>query len=233
MKFATSFRCAAKHFLRLALLVAAMPVQADDLAGILARIETAYGVLGEVRTIRQTGRTFSKLRGEGAMERLWAAPDRFRIRLDYPTGTELRRMAGERAWQGAEPKAGPFLQAMRLQAARSRLPWNLLATDRVSWLGSSTEADGRTIHTLVLALEPPLRLVVDVDAASARVLRSIGTGIGNLEFVTEFGEFRRIGSHLVATREEHYAMGRQIGRSLVEGLDFPPDPGDQAFVPPR
>ena len=215
------------------LLAAAMPLRADELASLLQRIEATYGAVDHAIAIRQSGRTASRLRGEGTMERLWAAPDRFRIRLHYPSGSEVRTMAAGRAWQGSVDKSGPFLQAMQLQAARSRLPWNLLATEGVTLLGSRVAENGGTVHTLVLALESPLRLLVEVDDVTAHVLRSIGTGIGDMQFITEYSDFRRIGGHLVATREEHYAMGRHIGHSIIEQLDFPAEPGDAAFLPPR
>ena len=215
------------------LLAVAMPSGAEELASLLQRIEAAYGAVGKLTTIRQSGRTVSRLRGEGTMERLWAAPDRFRIRLGYASETEVRSMAAGRAWQGSVDKSGPFLQAMQLQAARSQLPWNLMAIEHTALLGSRIAEDGSTVHTLVLVLESPLRLLVEVDDATARVLRSIGTGIGDMQFITEYRDFRHIGGHLVATREEHYAMGRHIGHSIIEQLDFPADPGDGAFLPPQ
>ena len=224
------------HFFAMLLLAALLvttPLRAEELARLLARIEAAYGAAGEVTAIRQHGRTVSRLRGDGAMERWWAAPDRFRIRLAYPGGTETRLMIGTRAWQGLQPKGGPYLQAMRLQAARSRLPWNLFGSDRVTLLGSRSDGDGRTVHTLALALQPPLQLLVDVDAENGHLLRSIGSGIGDMQFITEYRDFRRIGSHLVATREEHYAMGRHIGHSIILGLDFPSGTADEAFRPPE
>ncbi len=215
----------------LCLLSAAPSARADDLGQVLAAIEKAYGPPPSFMALRQTGRTFSDMRGEGPMERLWAAPDRFRIRLDYPAGSEVRTMSGERAWQGRSRKDGPFLLAMRLQAARALLPWNLLKSGRVTLLGSRTDDRGQRVQTLVLMLDSPLSLVVDVDPASGRILRSTGLGIGSLQFVTEYSEFRQLGERLAAIREDHYAMGRHIGHSILQRIDFLPDPGPAAFTP--
>jgi len=215
----------------LCLLPAARASRADDLDQVLASIERAYGPPPSFVALRQTGRTFSDLRGDGPMERLWAEPDRFRIRLDYPAGSEVRTMSGNQAWQGRTRKDGPFLLAMRLQAARALLPWNLLHSERVTLLGSRIDDRRQRVQTLVLMLESPLSLVVDVDPASGRILRSTGLGIGNLQFATEYSEFRLIGERLVASREDHYAMGRHIGHSILQRIEFLPDPGPEPFAP--
>ncbi|MCB1954806.1 MAG: hypothetical protein KDG55_03980 [Rhodocyclaceae bacterium] len=200
---------------------AALPAHAESVESVLARVQGAYGSPPRFAALRATGRTHSVTRGDGPMQRQWAAPDRFQIRLDYPGGTELRSLAGDRAWQGERPMGEAFVMAMRLQAARALLPWNLLAPDApVSYFGSRPASDGTRLDILILNLAPPLRLLVDVEGESGRIVRASGLGIGNLEFATEYGDFRQIDGHLVATREAHFAMGHAIGYSTIESVNF-------------
>lgn len=204
------------------LMLASAWAGAGELAPILASIRAAYGAPPANGMLQQQGRIHSKLRGDGPMERVWQAPDRFLIRLHYPGGLEERLMVGRNAWQSGQPKDGPFLQAMQLQAARAVLPWNLLDPDaQLTLLGEHPGAGGAPLATLVLALDPPLKLVIDVDTASGRILRSTGVGIGELQFVTEYGDFRRIDGRWLATREEHFAMGQHIGHSTVSAVEYP------------
>ena len=206
----------------LALLCACLTATANAGEGdsLLRRIADSYGIKELPASIRHVGRTHSIRRGEGPMERLWHGPNRFRITLDYPGGTEVRELDGARAWRSGRPMSGPFRQAMQLQAARSALPWSLLARGaRVSHLGGGM-IDGRRTELLILPLEGDLRLIVEVEAESARIVRSTGAGIGALQFITEYGDFRRQGDQLFAQTERHFAMGRYIGFSTIESLHF-------------
>ncbi len=194
---------------------------ADPLTSALERIRSAYGERPAFSAMHVTGRIHSRRRGDGPMARSWQQPDTFRVRLDYPGGTELRAMDGEQAWQGNRRMARPFLMAMRLQAGRALLPWNLLAPGApISYLGSQPSPQGGALDLLVLALPAPLRLVVEVDQASGHIVRATGLGIGDLQFATEYRDFRTLDGHLVATREEHYAMGQHIGHSTIDSVRF-------------
>ncbi|MCB1889542.1 MAG: hypothetical protein KDH20_18175 [Rhodocyclaceae bacterium] len=193
----------------------------DPLLATLDRIRAAYGERPAFTALEASGRIVSHRRGEGPMSRLWQQPDRFRIELGYPGGDEVRVMDGNIATQGGRPMGKPFLLAMRLQAARALLPWNLTAPDAaLSYLGSQPSAAGGELDMLVLALAPPLRLVVEIERASGHIVRATGLGIGDLQFATEYSDFRALDGRLVATREDHYAMGQHIGHSTIQSVRY-------------
>ena len=206
-----------------------------SLAEILARVEAAYGTTAPA-AIRETGTTSSQRRGEGRLTRLYRAPDHFRIDIAYAGGGESRGLAGPRAW-AQEQAANPALRgAIVLQAARIGLPWNLLAR-RAAALdrGSEPGPDGRPRRAVELPLEEGLRLLLEIDPESGRILRPRGlqnVGPSIVEFATEYSDFRRRGERLHAALEQHYAMGRHIGHSTIEQVDYPATIGDDEFLPP-
>lgn len=211
------------------------PAQADlPVAGVLAKVTDTYGAKVP-KAMRETGTTTSFRRGEGSLVRLFKAPDRFRIDITYGTGSESRALIGSNAWQQGNPANAAMRGAIALQAARLALPWSLL--DRpasVVDLGAVTVSGGRTWRALELPLADGLRLIVDIDTTSGRMMRSRGiqTVMGTtIEFATEYSDFARNGEHLYAATEQHYAMGQHIGHSNIQRIEYLSTLPDSAFGP--
>lgn len=217
-------------------LLAAATVGAADLEPLLGRISAAYGRSDPPASILQTGHTVSHTRGEGALRRAYQSPDQFRIDIHYSTGTETRILNGLRSWQHGKPMTDAFRGALQLQAARLALPWNLLAA-RASLrdAGEQKLTDGKVLHFVELPLGESLRLVAEIDPDSGRIMRSRGiisaTGHGEMEFGTVYDDFRTTDGRLYAAVEHHFAMGRYIGRSLIEKVEFDVPLDDKLFRP--
>lgn len=216
------------------MLVTEAACAADPLQEIFAKVEAAYGTQPPA-AISEAGTTVSFRLGNGALTRLYKAPDRFRIEIRYATRTELRTMAGTNAWQQGEP-ANPMLRgAIALQAARIALPWNLLArraeaVDR----GPVAGPDGKMLRQVEFPLEPQLKLVVEIDAQTGYILRSRGiqsVGGTPMEFATVYSDFRKRDGRIHAAREDHFAMGHHTGYSLIESVEYPVQVPDSAFLP--
>jgi len=143
-------------------------------------------------------------------------------------------MIGASAWQQGTP-ANPILRAaIALQAARIALPWNLLAkqsalVDR----GVVSAAGGKSLRAIELPLDQQLKLVVEFDPQTGHMLRSRGiqrVGDNEMEFATNYSEFRKINGRTHAAREEHYAMGQHTGYSVIEKVAYPESLPDSAFL---
>lgn len=207
---------------------------ADSLDTLFANVSAAYGA--EVpTTISETGTTVSFRQGNGTLNRIYKAPDRFRIEIRYAARTESRTMAGAEAWAQGEP-ANPVLHsAIALQAARVALPWNMLGKrGAVVDLGPVTSADGKSVHAVEFALNQQLKMIVEIDPQSGHILRSRGVqsvGGNAMEFATVYSEFRKRDGRTHAAREDHFAMGHHTGYSLIDKVDYSAPLPDSAFRP--
>lgn len=223
-------RCMAAAY---ALSFAGAAASAEPPKELLGKIAAAYGTTAPEAMVEE-GRTTSFRRGEGKLLRQYQAPDRFSIRIDYSSGSELRTLLGEKAWQQGAP-ANPMLRgAIALQVARIALPWNMLAKrSSLIDLGPVTISDGKAGRAIEFPLEEQLKLVVEVDTDSGRILRSRGIyrmGEGTMEFATAYSDFQTIHGRLHATREEHYAMGQHTGFSVIEKVSYPASLPEDAFA---
>jgi len=185
----------------MALLLSGPAVAGETLKDVLAKTAAAYGARPPAAKIER-GVTTSFRRGEGALLRLYQAPDRFLIRIDYPNGAETRSLTGASAWQQGVP-ANPVLRgAIALQTARIALPWTMLPkTAAVSDLGMISTPDGKRVRAAELAMEDGLKIVVELDPDNGRMLRSRGiqtVGTGTMEFSTVYSDFRSTGGRLHA-----------------------------------
>ncbi|WP_246265932.1 hypothetical protein [Aromatoleum diolicum] len=219
----------------LALLACTGLAVAADLGPLLERIVQAYGTAAPPTSILQRGRTISHMQGEGALLRAYRGAERFRIEIHYPNGIETRIVDGPIAWQRNRPMGQAFRSALILQAARIALPWNLLAArDTLRDRGEYAFGDGR-LHLVELPLADGLRLVAEVDPASGRVMRSRGIlpspHGGEMVFGTIYDDFRSVDGRLYPAIEHHYAMGRYIGRSIIDTVEFDAPIADALFRP--
>lgn len=220
-------------FCALALLIAGSAA-AQSKQEIFTKIAAAYGAKAPAVMV-ESGVTNSFRRGKGALLRQYKAPDRFRIEISYPSGSEVRAMLGADAWMQGVP-ANPILRgAVALQAARMALPWNMLAMQSSALdLGAISEPGGKTMRAFELALEDKLKLVVEIDPDTGYILRSRGIQtIGNdsMEFATSYSDFQRENGRIHASREEHYAMGQHTGNSIITKIDYSASIPDSVFMP--
>lgn len=207
---------------------------AEPLTAVLDKVATAYGKTPPPAAIEH-GTTTSFRRGDGQLLRMIKAPDRFLIRIGYANGAEVRTMIGPDAWQQGK-RANPILRgAIALQLARLALPWNMLARrDAVTDLGDISSPEGKNLRVVEFPLEDRLKLVVEIEAESGRILRSRGlqTVEGNtMEFATAYSDFRSTGGRMHAARETHFAMGQHTGYSVIDRVEYPETIPDSAFAP--
>ena len=210
-----------------------------DLAPLLDRVAAAYGGGATPTALLEKGTTTSLRRGTGPVERLWARGggdgDRFRIVIDYPSGTEKRALSGARAWQQDRPATAAFRGAVVLQAARMALPWRLRDAGAVlSDQGTVPGPDGRARRVVGWSLEPGIALTAEIDPDSGRILRSVGRlgeGDARMEFATEYYEFMPGAPYGFAAREQHFAMGQYIGETRLTEVTVPPSVEDRSFGP--
>lgn len=221
--------------LALALLCAVGPAGAAELGPLLERIERAYGKPTLPGSILQRGRTLSGSRGEGVLLRAWRGAERFRIEIRYPAGVETRIVDGAVAWQRGKPMSEAFRGALILQAARVALPWNLLAARNTLRDGGEHLIADIRLHFIEFPLGEGLTMIAEVDPDSGRILRSRGILSarhgGDMVFGTVYDDFRSTDGRLYPAIEHHYAMGRYIGRSVIETVEFDAPIADTLFRP--
>ena len=218
----------------LTLLIAGSVSAAESKQEIFTRVAAAYGATAPAAMV-ETGTTNSLRRGEGALLRHYKGPDRFRIEIRYPSGTEIRAMVGADAWMQAVAATPALRGAVALQAARMALPWNMLAMQLSALdLGALSSPEGKTMRAFELALEDKLKLVVEIDPDTGYILRSRGIqtiGNNSMEFATAYSDFRRENGRMHPYREEHYAMGQHTGNSVITKIDYPKSIPDSVFMP--
>lgn len=207
---------------------------AESMPQVFSKVAAAYGGPAPTAMV-ETGTTTSFTRGPGALLRQYQAPDRFRIEINYASGSEVRSMVGDSAWMQGKPSNPTLRGAVALQAARMALPWNMLARqDAAIDRGELAGPEGKTVRVVELALEDKLKLVVEIDPDSGHILRSRGVQtIGNntMEFATRYSDFKTESGRTYAAHEEHYAMGQHTGHSNITKIEFPAALPDSVFMP--
>jgi hypothetical protein len=130
---------------------------------------------------------------------------------------------------GTPPQA-----AMILQAARMDLPLSLLAgVDRVVDEGT-VERDGKSLRALTLPLGDGLSVTAEIDPESGRIVRAVARmpgGVGSLEFVTAFSDFRKVSGTWVAFKEENFVQGRHSGSTELVTVEYLVEAPTGAFRP--
>lgn len=177
----------------------------------------------------------------GTVRRVLGKGGDLRIEIRFPgSDPEVRVLRrGRGARNGVDITGTPPHLAMVLQAARLNLPLLLLeGVSRIEDLGLR-DRDGATLRVLELPLAGGLLIQAGIDPATGRILRSAGAVSGpvEMEFATEYQDFRRIQGVLVPFHEVNYAQGTRTGETFldrVEVLEAPP-PGsfDAAGLEPK
>jgi hypothetical protein len=201
-----------------------------DIPAIVRRCVEAYGgkaAVARAASTRQEGRVTSILHPgpPGRIVRSYARPGRLRVEVTFPgEPPEIRIVDGGRGWRNGEEVESARLASMILQAARLDLPALLSAWEARLEFGGTADVDGTKVQ--VLALQPAPGLVVEaaIDAATGRILRSRGASRDPgmpIEFVTEYGDFRKVEGVLVPFLEKNWANGRSTGETVLEKVEFP------------
>lgn len=217
----------------LAFLVGSAAVASEPAQQVLDKVASAYGT--PPAAIRQTGTTTSFTRGNGALKRLFRAPDRFRSEISYASGNEVRTLRGAMAWnQGVQANAAAR-GAIVLQAARIALPWNMLALKSgIVDKGVESNAEGNAVQLIEFQVEPQLRMIVGIEIESGHIVRSLGImtfGGQTVEFATHYSDFHSQGGRTYAGREEQFATKRHIGYSIIDKVEYLETLPDSAFEP--
>lgn len=206
-----------------------LPAQADDTQALIDKVIATYGGEAAWRAksgMRQEGSTYSLRRHfAGKSSRSYQHPGKMNIDIRYKeSDTELRQLDGEQAWDHGKPGAAAFLQAARLQALRLALPLQLLDhRNQIRSLGQNSDENGRIHEGLLLEPEPGLRIIMDVDIASGRITASWGMMALEgkpMEFASLYEDFRQVDGRLLPFKETHFAMGDNIGYTLLERVEF-------------
>jgi hypothetical protein len=219
----------------LALALAATPAAAPAdpavvaLVALVEKVIDAYGgkaALEKFPVMVQEGEVTAHHASDvGRLLRIHEKPRRLRVTIAYPGGpAEQRILDGARAWRdGREVSGTPPHVAMMLQSARMELPVSLLANLERLIDEGTVEREGRKLRALTLLLGDGLALTAEIDPGSGRILRAVARmpgGVGNLEFVTAYSEFRKVSGVLVPFREENFVQGRHSGTTEIRTVEF-------------
>ena len=209
-----------KHVAILAalLLLPLTTLAADDYGSVLWKTLEAYGDAGawvRLERIEARGRVVPAMRkGDGVMTRTWSNPgNNLRVEIVYPDKTEVRALEDGKGTVNGRPASAMELDAMRLQAARLRIPRLLERKGGFRELGVH---DG--VYSVEIALDPPLTLTIDIDPKTLRIVRSVGRS-GEMSFTTVYSDFRKVDGLLIPFHEENSAMGMKTADIYLEKVE--------------
>ena len=222
-----------------ALALAAAPAE-PPASALVEKVVEAYGgkaALERYPVLVQEGEVVAHQAADvGRLLRIFERPRRLRVSIAYPGNPpEQRILDGARGWRdGREVTGTPAQKAMVLQAARMDLPLALLeGRDRVVDEGV-VERDGSRLRALTLPLGDGAAVTAEIDPETGRILRSVARmpgGVGSLEFVTAFSDFRKVAGVLLPFREEAFVQGRHSGTTAIKSAEFLVEAPTGAFRP--
>lgn len=211
----------------------------SDPHALAAQVLEAYGgrpALEKVHAYRMEGTLFNLHRHEDSPTiRVFERPDRLKVLIGYEDAYEVRIVDGEKGWRNAaggptEPASGMMLDAMRLQAARTDVPWILAErANDVRWVSEENERERMVDSVRTLGLEIPLgegqalRLYVDPESHLVKVSRSLLNGPeSSTWFETRYSDFREVDGIRFAFHEDNWASGVQTAVTTVSTVKLNP-----------
>ena len=149
-------------------------------------------------------------------------PDKLRVELDYGDSGEIRFLNGSKGYKGygkgeLKEVRGPQLDSMKLQLMRLFTPLEL---KRRSAKLQLSEADGVKLITLK---ESGLTAVYHVNPATLRIDKVVGKldmGGRQMEFVTEYTDFKKVEGVLMHHKENKFAAGTNTALLFLKGVKF-------------
>ena len=169
----------------------------------------------KVKQIEARGRVVPAMRsGDGTMTRAWSSAGDLRVEIAYPDRSEVRVLENGKGTNNGRESNEMELDAMRLQAARLALP-RLLAERKSSLRDLGAHDD---VHSVEIALQPPLTVTIDIDPATGHIVRSVGRA-KNVAFTTVYSDFRTVHGLLIPFHEENSAMGMKTAEIFLEKVE--------------
>ncbi len=203
----------------LAALLLAATARAQSLDDVVSKVMKEYGgqaAWQKVTSLRESGTVVPMMRkGDGKTIRFWQKPDKLRVEIVYPTGTELRVIDGDRGTRNGKEVAGDQLESMKQQVARLALP--LLLVEKRASLHDLGTKDG--VCTIEIPLSASLMLTVTIDTKTSHILRSTGKASG-LEFVVDYSDFRRVNGLLFPFAEAGMAQGMPTANTKLDSIEI-------------
>jgi hypothetical protein len=224
----------------LAALALAVSSPDPSIAALVERVVEAYGgtaALGKFPVMVEEGVVAAhESKDVGRILRIYERPRRLRVTIQYPgSGAEQRILDGARGWRdGREVTGTPAHAAMALQAARLELPLSLRAGEQRLVDEGLVERDGAKLRALTLPLGDGLAITAEIDPGTGQILRVVARmpgGVGSLEFVTAYSDFRKVSGVLVPFREENFVQGRHSGTTEILTAEFLVEAPTGAFRP--
>jgi hypothetical protein len=217
--------------------VAAGPASIDALVDAVLRAYGGKAALDGVKAYRMEGTVSSVMRGNGALVRTFARPDRLKTTLDYPNHPEARILDGGKGWRSdgkgnMAAAEGFLLTSMVLQAARADIPW-ILDKKRAT-LKVLPPMDGGKLQGLEIPLGEGLSITVYAESATGRIVRTSGvleTPGMKTNFATDFSDFRTVDGVLFPFREANFASNQSTGDTVITKITLNPKLGDADFRP--
>jgi len=209
------------------------PARAADLGGLLDSVVETYGgpaAAARMEAFRVEAEVDARLQGgTGRVVRDFQAPDRYRVEIAYPRGTEVRVLDGDVGWRGdtarLERVEGPPKLAMLYQLLRATVPWVFVHHRGLFEDRGTGRRDGVELRRVGLPWAMDLDLTFWVAPVNRRVPWVEGvirTAQGQIAFATEYKDFRRVEGLLVPFVEENYASGRHTGTTRLRAVLFAP-----------
>jgi hypothetical protein len=232
-------KLSSRIFLVLPLLILAHNVdaQSPDKQAVLDRVIDAYGGEKNLRkldsVIQEWG--FVALMGNrhGTDIRTIRIPDQLRVELRYPDKTETRMLNGEVGhviFNETTAKAAAPLQrdAMRLQLMRLYSP--LVLRDKSDSV--TLVMDGE--YCALSLLENGVRADYLINQETWRIEKVVGTLSVNgteMQFLTEYSDFKFVDGALVHQKENKYAGGVNTAKLQLRRITFDAPLDEGSFTP--
>ena len=181
-------------------------VGAQEASQVVDAVLGAYGGVERLRAIAgyRYDATMRTSRGEDAtVVRVSSGADTLEVRISYADRAEIRRLVAGEGWRGSSEEdlraaEGPMLTSMIGQAMRANLPW-LLAGARES--------------VEVLSREPETHRIVRTESL-------VSAGEMQLQFATDYSDFRDVSGVLFPFHEESWAQGTHTASLDVQSIEL-------------
>lgn len=210
---------------------------ASDVQAVLDRLVSAYGGETNLRKmdnmIQEWDLTAVMGNRSGTDTRRLRAPSRLRVDLAYPQKSETRIIDADHAFvvfEGDAPRevSGMQRDAMRLQLMRLYSP--LILREKIGSV-SLTEDGGLLALSLV---ENGLHVHYMVNKENWRIEKVAGSLLVNgneIQFLTEYSDFKVIDGVLVHQKENKFAGGVNTAVLRLRNITFDASIDDKIFLP--